>query len=90
MKADANPEGAAAPYSGRQLQMFPKLTPARISRLEAHGSNITTHAGEAKDLPASSRFIAFPTPRSTACPVASVDVISATRFMPRSRKYRNR
>src|ERR1700693_1361645 len=26
--------------------MFPKLTPAQFSRLEAHGSKITTHVGE--------------------------------------------
>jgi thioredoxin reductase (NADPH) len=48
MKAEANHEGSAAqaPYSGRQAQLFPRLTPLQISRLEAHASKLTTREGE--------------------------------------------
>jgi thioredoxin reductase (NADPH) len=47
MNTEDNPGSAVqSPYSGRQAQMFPKLTAAQISRLEAHASKLTTREGE--------------------------------------------
>ena len=37
---------AQLPQSSRQTQMYPKLTPAQLSRLEAHGDKLATHAGQ--------------------------------------------
>jgi CRP-like cAMP-binding protein len=47
MKAEENQGSAAqSANSGRQAQMFRKLTAVQISRLEAHASKLTTREGE--------------------------------------------
>jgi len=37
---------AQLPQSSRQPQMYPKLAPAQLSRLEAHGNKLATRAGQ--------------------------------------------
>jgi thioredoxin reductase (NADPH) len=48
MNTEVKIEGsfAQSPYAGRSAQMFPRLTPAQITRLSAHGRKSTIQKGE--------------------------------------------
>jgi thioredoxin reductase (NADPH) len=48
MNTDAKLEGtfAQSPYAGRSAQMFPRLTPAQIARLSAHGHKSAIQKGQ--------------------------------------------
>lgn len=48
MKSELNSKSYVAQLaqSSRQPQMYPKLAPAQLSRLEAYGSRLATHAGQ--------------------------------------------